>query len=70
MCMLRSLIMMVKRKRREGRVWELRENSNCGAIGTACKDAVLGGVEELLSGEFDKAAWSCSGLLLRVLPTG
>lgn len=60
--MLRNSTMLVCEKKNSRPFLGLRKNSDCGAVGIMCKEAVPNGAEEVLSGQCDKAAWSCSGL--------
>lgn len=55
--------MMVCVMKSKGSVWELRENSDCGAMGTIYREIVLSGAVGVFFGECDKATGSCFGLL-------
>lgn len=45
-------------------------NSDYGAVGTVCREAVFSGAGAVLLGKHDVATWSGFGLLCSVLPPG
>lgn len=52
-----------------GGMRELRESSDCSAMGTDYREAVLSGAVAVLSEEYEKVTRSCFESVCSVLPT-